>query len=58
MERLIDWARFRGIPTIKGQVLADNQPMLGFVRHLGFTIHRLPGEADVVEAVLDTGLGQ
>jgi acetyltransferase len=53
MDRLIDWARIRGIPEITGQVLADNQPMLGFVRHLGFTLRRLPDERDVVEAVLD-----
>ena len=28
------------------------QPMLGFMRRLGFTIHRMPGEDDVVEATL------
>lgn len=53
MDRLIDWARTRGIPEITGQVLADNHPMIGFVRHLGFAVRRVPGESDVVEAVLD-----
>jgi len=53
MDRLIDWARVRGIPEITGQVLAENHPMLGFVRHLGFVLRRLPDESDVVEAVLD-----
>jgi acetyltransferase len=33
-------------------VLADNAPMLAFVRHLGFAIRRMPGESDVVEAFL------
>ena len=36
-----------------GQVLADNAPMIGFVRHLGFTLRRLPDEPDVVEAKMD-----
>ena len=52
MERLIEWARVRGLQIITGQVLADNQPMLAFVRHLGFAIRPLPEETDVVEAVL------
>jgi acetyltransferase len=52
MRRLIDWARSRGVREIVGQVLADNAPMLAFVRHLGFRIARLPGEEDVVEARL------
>jgi acetyltransferase len=54
MERLILWARAEKIPEIVGQVLADNHPMLGFVRRLGFAIHHLPDEPDVVEAVLHT----
>ena len=33
-----------------GQVLADNHPMLGFVRSMGFTLHRTLGEEDIVEA--------
>ena len=37
---------------IIGQVLADNAPMLAFVRHLGFSVHRMPEEPDVVEAKL------
>jgi acetyltransferase len=35
-----------------GQILANNRPMLAFIRSLGFTIHALPGEDDVVEARL------
>jgi acyl-CoA synthetase (NDP forming)/GNAT superfamily N-acetyltransferase len=52
MQRLIDWGRAEGMAEIAGTILADNQPMLGFVRHLGFTIHRVPDESDVLEATL------
>jgi len=38
---------------IVGQVLVDNHPMLNFVRHLGFTLRRLPDETDVMEARLE-----
>jgi succinyl-CoA synthetase alpha subunit/RimJ/RimL family protein N-acetyltransferase len=52
MQRLIDWAADQQLSQIEGQVLADNHPMLGFVRHLGFTTRVLPEEPDVVEAVM------
>jgi len=52
MRRLIDWGRSRGLAEIAGQVLADNAPMLAFVRQLGFSVRRLPEEPDVVEARL------
>ena len=52
MQRLFAWARSQGITEIIGQVLADNGPMLAFVRHLGFTVRRAPGEEDVMEARL------
>jgi acetyltransferase len=52
MQRLIDWARDVGVREVAGTVLADNHPMLAFVKHLGFEVHRVPDEADVVEAVL------
>jgi acetyltransferase len=55
MQRLIDWARGRGLREMVGQVLADNAPMLAFVRHLGFTVKRMPEEPDVVEARLRVG---
>jgi acetyltransferase len=53
MRRLIDWARERGLRQIIGQVLADNPPMLAFIRHLGFTVKRMPEEPDVMEVRLD-----
>jgi acetyltransferase len=52
MRRLIDWARGRRLREIVGQVLSDNAPMLAFVRHLGFSVKRMPEEPDVVEARL------
>ncbi len=52
MQRLIDWARQRGATEIVGQVLADNAPMIAFVRQLGFEVHRIPDEDDVVEVKL------
>ena len=52
VQRLIDWGRSQGMVTIVGQVLAENQTMLAFVRHLGFTLHRMPEEPEVIEARL------
>jgi acetyltransferase len=53
MQRLIAWGRARGVTEIVGQVLADNHPMLNFVRHLGFTLRRLPDEDGLMEAKLE-----
>jgi acetyltransferase len=50
MERILDWGREQGMRHAAGQVLADNQPMLGFIRALGFSIHHLPEDESVVEA--------
>jgi len=52
MTRLIDWGRARGLERITGQILSENHPMLAFIRTLGFTIHHMPDEPDLVEAVL------
>ena len=43
----------QGLARITGQVLADNHPMLGFVRHLGFTARPAPDEPDVLDVVFD-----
>jgi len=53
MQRVMDWGRSQGMNRITGQVLADNAPMLAFMRHLGFSITRLPDEPDVVEVAID-----
>ncbi len=55
MQRLIDWARDRGLREVVGQILSDNAPMLAFIRHLGFAVHRLPDDPDVMEARLVLG---
>ena len=52
MHRLIAWARTRGLKQIVGQILADNHPMLSFIRHFGFTLHRMPDDPEVIEAKL------
>jgi acetyltransferase len=57
MQRLIAWARTRGMAAIVGQVLADNAPMLAFVRGLGFAVRRMPEEDGVVEARLELSAG-
>jgi acetyltransferase len=53
MRRLIAWARLRGLTEVVGQILADNHPMLSFIRHLGFTVHRMPDDPEVMEAKLE-----
>ncbi len=50
MERLLDWGRAQGMTAVVGQILADNAPMLGFARRLGFTLHRMADDPEVVEA--------
>jgi acetyltransferase len=52
MERLEEWGRAKGLASMTGQVLADNQPMLAFMRKLGFTLHRMLDDPEVMEAVL------
>ncbi len=52
MRRLLEWGRQSGLAAVAGQVLVENRPMLGFVRSLGFSVQRLPGEPEVVEARL------
>ncbi len=52
MQRLADWGRAQGMRLVVGQVMADNQPMLAFVRRLGFTLRRAPDDPEVVEVRL------
>jgi len=52
MRRLIDWARSSGMGEVVGQVLADNHPMLAFVRRLGFSVQHMAEEPDVMEVRL------
>jgi acetyltransferase len=52
MQRIIDWARDQGVTTVIGQILADNRPMLAFIRNLGFETQLMPEDPGVVEAHL------
>ena len=52
MERLFEWGRSVGVREIVGTVLADNAPMLGFVRALGFVVRRSAEDPEVMEARL------
>jgi acetyltransferase len=54
MRAIIAWGKAQGVAEISGQILADNAPMLGFIRQLGFSIERIAGESDIVEAKLLT----
>lgn len=57
MRKLIDWAGAQGMRTVVGQVLADNAPMRSFVQRLGFSLRRVPGEPDILEARLELPVG-
>ena len=47
-ERVLDYARSRGIEEIWGSVLAENEGMLGLAARLGFTRRRDPDSPDLV----------
>lgn len=49
---IIAWGRAQGVEEINGQILADNAPMLAFIKRLGFSLARLPEEPDILEAKL------
>jgi acetyltransferase len=52
MRAIIDWGRSKKVEEINGQILADNAPMLAFIKRLGFVLSRLPEEPDILEAKL------
>lgn len=52
MQRIIDYARQRGIRSIHGDVLRENRQMLKLCSVLGFSESRLPDETDVVRVTL------
>jgi acetyltransferase len=52
MERLFEWGHSVGVQEVAGLVLADNRPMLAFVRGLGFGLKRSAEEDEVMEARL------
>ena len=46
-ERVLDYARARGIEEVWGTVLAENEGMLGLAERLGFTKRRDPDSPDI-----------
>lgn len=53
MTDLIRIARDKGLETMVGDILAENERMLGLVRNLGFAVSDAPDEPGLVRAVLD-----
>jgi acetyltransferase len=52
MEQAIDYARERGIDTLIGEVLRENQPMLALCEQLGFSRETDPHDNDIVRVRL------
>ena len=52
MQRIIAYARSRGITSLRGDVLHDNRLMLDLCRDLGFVLESLPEDAEIVRATL------
>lgn len=53
MKTLMQTAKQKGIAFIEGEILTVNEPMLSFVKKLGFSIEAIAGENDVVRVVKD-----
>jgi acetyltransferase len=49
MNRIITFATERGIETIYGEVLRENEPMLRMAKELGFTVAANPDEPGVID---------
>ncbi len=47
MDRILDYAKSRGIAEVWGNVLSENEGMLGLARRLGFKAAQAPGEPGV-----------
>ncbi len=56
MRAIIDWGKSQGITLIEGRVLADNAPMLAFIRRLGFTVTPIADEPGIMGARLHCGM--
>lgn len=52
MNQIIAYARTRGLKTVMGYVLSENEPMLSLSRHLGFTPARVPDDPTVQKVTL------
>jgi acetyltransferase len=49
--RVVEYARRRGVEEVWGEVMAENEAMLGLARGLGFTLRHDPDEPDAMLAV-------
>ncbi len=52
MERIIDYARSRGIGLVVGDALGENQRMIALARSLGFTVRPAPEEMSIMRLEL------
>ena len=53
MRRIIDYARYRGVTRIYGDVLLENRTMLKLCNVLGFEQKPMPGDPHLVRVALD-----
>jgi acetyltransferase len=51
-QRLVDYARARGIGDLHGQILRENTAMLAFCKELGFSLKAEEGAPELVKASL------
>jgi acetyltransferase len=52
MQRLLEWAQLHGVREVIGEILPENETMLEFARHLGFSLRHSPDTPGVIEAAL------
>jgi acetyltransferase len=52
LARLAEIARRRGVPSLYGDILSTNRPMLGLVQKLGFRLSRNPDDFTLTRATL------
>ncbi len=58
MHAIINWGTSRGVTHVNARILAENLPMLAFVRHLGFTLKPCADEPNIMQADFDCGEDQ
>jgi acetyltransferase len=57
MQHIIDYARTKKLPAVRGEVLTENLTMLQMCRDLGFGIADDPDEAGIKRVTLNLALG-
>lgn len=51
MEQLIEYARYQGLETMRGNVLSSNREMITLAKSLGFTVHPTPEDNSLTSVV-------